>query len=110
MAVPPNLASIANTNTLVRSLEVFDFAHRAATQPTSGVHLLATFDESAPVSAAALLEMAGEANVLDTARLIALYVKDTTETTFHADVQKEDAVSRRIERVMYLRQSRRLEL
>jgi predicted nucleotidyltransferase len=64
VAVPPNLASIANTNTLVRSLEVFDFAHRAATQPTSGVHLLATFDESAPVSAAALLEMAGEAEEL----------------------------------------------
>jgi uncharacterized protein with HEPN domain len=49
-------------------------------------------------------------DVLDTARLIALYIKNTTETTFHADLQKQDAVSRRIERVMYLRQSRRLEL
>lgn len=110
MAAPPNVASIVTTNTLVRSLEVFDFAHGAVTRPTSSVDLLATFDESTPVSAAALLEMAGKANVLDTARLIALYVKDTTETIFHTDLQKRGAVSRRIERVIYLRQSRRLEL
>ena len=110
MAAPPILASIATTNTPVRSPEVFDFANGAVTRPTSSVDLLATFDESAAVSAAALLKRAREANVLDPARLIALCVKDTTETIFHTDLQKQDAVSRRIERVIYLRQSRRLEL
>ena len=36
-------------------------------------------------------------DILDAARLIALYVKDTTEIAFGADVQKQDAVIRRIE-------------
>src|SRR5262249_44305025 len=36
-------------------------------------------------------------DILDAARLIALYVKDTTEIAFRADLQKQDAVIRRIE-------------
>ena len=36
-------------------------------------------------------------DILEAARLIASYVKDTSETAFHIDVQKQDAVIRRIE-------------
>jgi len=36
-------------------------------------------------------------DILEAARLIASYVKDTSETAFHTDVQKQDAVIRRIE-------------
>ena len=36
-------------------------------------------------------------DILEAARLIASYVKDTTEADFHADKQKQDAVIRRIE-------------
>ena len=36
-------------------------------------------------------------DILDAARLIASYVKDTPETAFLADKQKQDAVIRRIE-------------
>ncbi len=36
-------------------------------------------------------------DILDAARLIASYVKDTKETAFLADKQKQDAVIRRIE-------------
>ena len=36
-------------------------------------------------------------DILDAARLIASYVKDTSESAFHTDVQKQDAVIRRIE-------------
>jgi len=35
--------------------------------------------------------------ILEAARLIGAYVKDTTESDFHADKQKQDAVIRRIE-------------
>ncbi len=34
---------------------------------------------------------------MEAARLIGFYVKDTTETDFHGDTQKQDAVVRRIE-------------
>jgi len=36
-------------------------------------------------------------DILEAARLIGSYVKDTTETDFHANKQKQDAVIRRIE-------------
>jgi uncharacterized protein with HEPN domain len=36
-------------------------------------------------------------DILEAARLIGSYVKDTTEADFHADKQKQDAVIRRIE-------------
>ena len=36
-------------------------------------------------------------DILEAARLIATYVKNTTETDFYADKQKQDAVIRRIE-------------
>jgi uncharacterized protein with HEPN domain len=36
-------------------------------------------------------------DILEAARLIGSYVKDTTETDFSADKQKQDAVIRRIE-------------
>ena len=36
-------------------------------------------------------------DILEASRLIASYVKDTTETDFRADTQKQDAVVRRIE-------------
>jgi uncharacterized protein with HEPN domain len=36
-------------------------------------------------------------DILEAARLIASYVGDTTETAFHGDIQKQDAVIRRIE-------------
>jgi len=36
-------------------------------------------------------------DILEAARLIASYVKDTSETAFRIDVQKQDAVIRRIE-------------
>jgi len=36
-------------------------------------------------------------DILEAARLIGSYVKDTTETNFRADKQKQDAVIRRIE-------------
>ena len=45
-------------------LEVFGSAARGQTTPDSDVDLLVTFDESAPVSTADLLEMAGEAEEL----------------------------------------------
>ncbi|HZD39215.1 MAG TPA: nucleotidyltransferase domain-containing protein [Terriglobales bacterium] len=48
----------------VRRLEVFGSAAQGQTGPTSDVDLLVTFDESAPVSTAELLEMAGEAEEL----------------------------------------------
>ena len=45
----------------IRRLEVFGSAARGQAGPRSDVDLLVTLDESVPVSAAALLEMAGEA-------------------------------------------------
>jgi predicted nucleotidyltransferase len=45
-------------------LEVFGSAARGQTTPDSDVDLLVTLDESAPVSTADLLEMAGEAEEL----------------------------------------------
>ena len=36
-------------------------------------------------------------DILEAARLIGTYVKNTTETDFYADKQKQDAVIRRIE-------------
>ena len=36
-------------------------------------------------------------DILEAAKLIGAYVKDTTETDFRADKQKQDAVIRRIE-------------
>jgi len=36
-------------------------------------------------------------DILEAARLIGSYVKDTTETDFHANKEKQDAVIRRIE-------------
>jgi uncharacterized protein with HEPN domain len=36
-------------------------------------------------------------DILDAAQLIASYVKDTSETAFRTDTQKQDAVIRRIE-------------
>ena len=36
-------------------------------------------------------------DILEAARLIGVYVKDTTESDFNADKQKQDAVIRRIE-------------
>jgi uncharacterized protein with HEPN domain len=36
-------------------------------------------------------------DILEAARLIGSYVKDTTEVDFHANKQKQDAVIRRIE-------------
>ena len=38
-------------------------------------------------------------DILEAARLIGTYVKDTTETDFRADKQKQDAVIRRIEMI-----------
>ena len=48
----------------IRRLEVFGSAARGQVGPHSDVDLLVTLDESVPVSAAALLEMAGEAEEL----------------------------------------------
>ena len=48
----------------IRRLEVFGSAARGQAGPRSDVDLLVTLDESTPVSAAALLEMAGEAEEL----------------------------------------------
>ena len=45
-------------------LEVFGSAARGQMTPDSDVDLLVTFDESAPISTADLLEMAGEAEEL----------------------------------------------
>lgn len=45
-------------------LEVFGSAARGQTGPGSDVDLLVTLDESVPISTAALLEMAGEAEEL----------------------------------------------
>ena len=36
-------------------------------------------------------------DIMEAARLMGSYVKDTTETGFRADTQKQDAVVRRIE-------------
>jgi uncharacterized protein len=122
----------------IQRLEVFGSAARGQTGPGSDVDLLVTFDESAPVSTADLLDMAGEAEELigrpvdfvlrpslekspnrllastfwpppcacmetdqlgglDAAWLIASYVKDTTETDFRSNTEKQDAVIRRME-------------
>ena len=48
----------------IRRLEVFGSAARGQAGPRSDVDLLVTLDESVPVCAAALLEMAGEAEEL----------------------------------------------
>ncbi len=48
----------------IRRLEVFGSVAHGTTTPSSDVDLLVTFDESAPVSTADLLEMAGEAEEL----------------------------------------------
>ena len=48
----------------IRRLEVFGSAARGQAKPSSDVDLLVTFDESARVSTAELLEMAGEAEEL----------------------------------------------
>jgi uncharacterized protein len=45
----------------IRRLEIFGSAARGHTRPGSDVDLLVTLDDSAPVSVAELLEMAGEA-------------------------------------------------
>ena len=45
----------------IRRLEVFGSAARGAITPSSDIDLLVTLDQSAPVSTAELLEMAGEA-------------------------------------------------
>ena len=50
--------------TPIRRLEVFGSAARGQAGPGSDVDLLVTLDESSPVSTAALLEMAGEAEEL----------------------------------------------
>jgi hypothetical protein len=48
----------------IRKLEVFGSAARGQAGPHGDVDLLVTLDDSVPVSAAALLEMAGEAEEL----------------------------------------------
>ena len=48
----------------IRRLEIFGSAARGQAGPRSDVDLLVTLDESIPVSADALLEMAGEAEEL----------------------------------------------
>jgi hypothetical protein len=48
----------------IRKLEVFGSAARGQAGPRSDVDLLVTLDDSVPVSAAALLEMAGEVEEL----------------------------------------------
>jgi len=48
----------------IRRLEVFGSAARGQAGPGSDVDLLVTLDESVPISTAALLEMAGEAEEL----------------------------------------------
>ena len=48
----------------IRRLEIFGSAARGQAGPRSDVDLLVTLDESVPVGAAALLEMAGEAEEL----------------------------------------------
>jgi uncharacterized protein len=48
----------------IRRLEVFGSAARGQAAPGSDVDLLVTLDESVPISTAALLEMAGEAEEL----------------------------------------------
>jgi predicted nucleotidyltransferase len=48
----------------IRRLEVFGSAARGQAGPGSDVDLLVTLDESAPVSTAELLEMAGEVEEL----------------------------------------------
>src|SRR5688572_702242 len=48
----------------IRRLEVFGSVARGQAEPGSDVDLLITLDESAPVSTAELLEMAGEAEEL----------------------------------------------
>jgi hypothetical protein len=48
----------------IRRLEVFGSVARGAATPESDVDLLASFDESAPIGTAALLELAGEAEEL----------------------------------------------
>ncbi len=45
----------------IRRLEIFGSMARSQASPGSDVDLLVTLDESVPVSTAALLEMAGEA-------------------------------------------------
>jgi predicted nucleotidyltransferase len=48
----------------IRRLEIFGSAARGQATPGSDVDLLVTLDDSAPVSTAALLELAGEAEEL----------------------------------------------
>jgi hypothetical protein len=48
----------------IRRLEVFGSAARGQATPGSDVDLLVTLDDSAPLSTAALLEIAGEAEEL----------------------------------------------
>ncbi len=48
----------------IRRLEIFGSAARGQATPSSDVDLLVTLDDSAPVSTAALLEIAGEAEEL----------------------------------------------
>jgi predicted nucleotidyltransferase len=48
----------------IRKLEIFGSAARGQAGPRSDVDLLVPFDESVPVCAAALIEMAGEAEEL----------------------------------------------
>ena len=45
----------------IRRLEIFGSAARGQATPGSDVDLLVTLDDSAPISTAALLEIAGEA-------------------------------------------------
>jgi uncharacterized protein len=48
----------------LRRLEIFGSAARGEAEPGSDVDLLVTFDDSAPLSTATLLDMAGEAEEL----------------------------------------------
>lgn len=48
----------------IRRLEIFGSAARGQATPSSDVDLLVTLDDSAPVSTAALVEIAGEAEEL----------------------------------------------
>jgi predicted nucleotidyltransferase len=73
MSRRPNVPSVAELRSLLRSfcekhrirrLDVFGSTARGSAAPGSDVDLLVTLDDSAPVSAAELLDMAGEVEEL----------------------------------------------
>lgn len=73
MANSPDMVSLADLRRRlrpfcekhhIRRLEIFGSAARGQATPSSDVDLLVTLDDSAPVSTAALLEIAGEAEEL----------------------------------------------